>query len=597
MPEAIPALSAPLASSAFSDLDRHFARFIGRFAEGSAGVAASPLRKEWLQCAAAALSQAMRHGHICLHLAHPPAEWPAGKEGESAFRWPSLSEWFEHLSPAPAVTLARQGGTVSPCTPLTLDESGRLYLSRYYAYEQAVALALLQRSATAGQAVGPRFPEGQEEAREAALSRPFFIISGGPGTGKTTTLVKILTQYLTQYSDHRIALAAPTGKAAARMEEAIRNELGKEPSLLPLAGRFPRAQTLDGLLGTRPMRAQPWHHAGNPLTVDLLVVDEASMIALPLMAKLLAALPPTTRVLLLGDRDQLASVAPGNVLGDLAEAAMDNDSPMAGTLAILRKNYRFGNESTIYRLSELVRDGDAVPALALLEESQREAKDDFAFQPLPAPAELAEKLRPVILKEYRPALLTADPAAALEAFGRFRLLAAVRQGAFGVESLNRLIEELLREAGLLPPRRGGYFAGMPLLITRNDNALNLRNGDIGIILPDPSEPEPADGAPRPLWAWFPGEAETGPRRLSPSRLPESEPAFAMTIHKSQGSEFQRVLMLLPDRDLPILTRELIYTGLTRARTHVELWAPQELLAKGIARRTERHSGLRRALGS
>lgn len=579
------ALPAPLFSPAFSDLDRHFARFVGRFA----GESASPLQKGWLQCAAATLSQAMRQGHICLQLSHAPAEWPTGKE--TFYQWPSLPEWLRYLSPAPAIAFTEREGAESTPTPLTLDKnSGRLYLSRYHAYEQSVASALLQRAASSRPEGNARFPEGQDEAREAALARPFFIISGGPGTGKTTTLVKILAQYLTQYPSHRIALAAPTGKAAARMEEAIRSELGKEESLLPLLERFPKARTLDSLLGTRPMRAQPWHHALNPLAIDLLVVDEASMVALPLMAKLVAALPSETRLLLLGDRDQLASVAPGNVLGDLAEAATDERSPMAGTLAILRTNYRFGNDSTIHRLSELIRDGHAAPTLALLAEGP---KTDFAFQPLPAPGELAEKLRPIILEEYRAALTTTDPASALDAFARFRLLAAVRQGAFGVESLNRLIEELLRGAGLLPARRGGFFAGMPLLITRNDNALSLRNGDIGIILPDPAEPKPADGSSEPLWAWFPGE--NGPRRLSPARLPEFETAFAMTIHKSQGSEFQRVLMLLPDRDTPILTRELIYTGLTRARKHVELWAPEELLSLGIARRTERHSGLKEML--
>ena len=193
-------------------------------------------------------------------------------------------------------------------------------------------------------------------------------------------------------------------------------------------------------------------------------------------------------------------------------------------------------------------------------------------------------MRPRILEGYRDYLKERDPAKALEAFNRFRILAALRQGPFGVEGLNQMAETLLREAGLIGPQR--LYAGMPILITQNDHALHLRNGDIGILLPDP-------GAPATLWAWFP--SKDAPRRLPLVRLPEWEKAYSMTVHKSQGSEFDEVLLILPDYDVPLLTRELVYTGVTRAKHRVELWANETLLKLATRRRTERNTGLRDAL--
>ena len=556
-----------LDASLFADLDRCFARFIARFGGG-----------EKAARAAAFLSRAVRQGHICLDLAAAPLS----DTGE-AVPWPPLAEWLTALRPCRAVG---SPGAIA-VTPLVLDAAGRLYLRRYFDYEAALARALRNR-ATPSSAPSR---EGQEAAIETAITQPLTVISGGPGTGKTTTVVAILLRLMQPGAPAlRIALSAPTGKAAARLEQTIRDGLTAQ-GRADLLAAIPRASTLHRLLGSRRASPQFRHHAANPLALDLLVVDEASMVPLPLMAKLFAALPPQARAILLGDRDQLASVDPGNVLADIVDAAALPGNPLQGTLAVLKKNYRFGNESAIYRLCETVREGRSGEALALL---RAQETDDLGSAPLPPPQRLAEALRGPVLGGYSAYLRETDPAKALEAFGRFRVLCAVRKGAYGVEELNQRIAALLRDAGLL---KGAHplCAGMPVLITRNDPQLGLFNGDIALLLPDPAQihaPNP------PLWAWLPGEGESPAlRRIAPAQLPDHEPAFAMTVHKSQGSEFDRVLLVLPERDSPVVTRELIYTGLTRARRRVELWVEQGVFERGVARRIARASGLRDRLSA
>ena len=297
----------------FSDLDRHFARFIGRFGGG-----------ERVQFAAAHLSRAVRQGHICLDLATAPVS-DTGEENA----WPALAEWLDALRDSRAIS-SPEG--VEP-TPLVLDHAGRLYLRRYFDYETELARALLARAAT----VGSASREGQAAAIEAALVNPLTVISGGPGTGKTTTIVGLLLRLLHPgETPLRLALSAPTGKAAARLEQTIRNGLVQNDRTDLLAA-IPRASTLHRLLGSRHDSPYFRHHAGNPLALDLLVVDEASMVPLPLMAKLFDALPTGARVILLGDRDQLASVDPGNVLADIVDAATVPGSNLQGALVVLKK--------------------------------------------------------------------------------------------------------------------------------------------------------------------------------------------------------------------------------------------------------------------
>jgi exodeoxyribonuclease V alpha subunit len=332
------------------------------------------------------------------------------------------------------------------------------------------------------------------------------------------------------------------------------------------------------------------------------------MVSLPMLAKLLAALAPKSRLILLGDRDQLASVEAGAVLGDIcatgeesgysaelaqAVAGLTGEQlpvaaqarkavPLRDSVVVLRTSYRFQADSGIGAVSRLVNEGGGDAAIAVMEEG---GAADCTLQPLPPPEQLAEELRPLVREAFGPCLQASGPAQALELLGRFRILAALRQGPYGVETLNRLIEEQLASGGLIAPT-GRWYAGRPVMIARNDYSLGLFNGDVGIIWPD--------GASGELRAFFPAP-DGGVRRFLPLRLPEHETVFAMTVHKSQGSEFDRVLLVLTDQDVPVVSRELIYTALTRARQQVSIWAGATVFRQAVARRVKRSSGLRELL--
>ena len=540
----------------FADIDRHFARFINDFGEG-----------ELPAIAAAMLSRNIRHGHICLDLVRGPVHFD---EPPPVFIWPKLETWEKAFAKNRAI------GGPSDERPLVLDNAGRLYLRRYWEYEKALAEAILLRCDSQTPA-NPRTGDLQELAIQTALARRFVVISGGPGTGKTTTVLKILERMVSQPGGEnlRIALAAPTGKAAARLQETLLAGGGNGVR----QDRLPKsASTLHRLLGSRRNSVYFRHHAKNPLPVDLVVVDEASMVPLTMMAKLFAALPQLANVILLGDRDQLSSVEPGAVLGDIARAASE-PGPLHGSLVVLDKNYRFGNESNIFALCNAVREGEIERALKILNSGER---PDVISGRTPPPLQITERLRQRVIAGYSAYLNEPDPVEALKEFKKFRVLCALRTGPYGVESLNRTIEKILREERLVSGAQNTY-AGMPILITQNDYQLRLYNGDIGILLPDP-----ANGS---LLAWFIGE-DGGIRRVPPARLPEYEPAFVMTVHKSQGSEFDNVLLILPDKESPVLTRELVYTGLTRARSRVEVWFQESVLRAAIARTIQRGSCLR-----
>ena len=558
---------ALLAHLEFVDIDRHFARFVDGFSQGDLPAVA-----------AAMLSRNMRHGHICLDLSKGPVEFAEPLPG---FVWPELKTWKKAFGKSRAIGRPEEG------RPLVLDDAGRFYLRRYWEYEQALAQRILvrcQQSAAPNlliteheTPVQPERGDLQGLAIQTALTRHFVVISGGPGTGKTTTVLKILERMVSEPGGEklRIALAAPTGKAAARLQETLRAGTGNAS----LQGRLPKsASTLHRLLGPCHHSVYFRHHAKNLLPVDLVVVDEASMVPLTMMAKLFDALPEKARVILLGDRDQLSSVEPGAVLGDIANAA-SKPGPLNGSLIMLEKNYRFGNESHIFALSNAVRDGKADRALEILSSGEH---PDLGAGRAPPPPQLEEQLRQRIIAGYSGYLGRPDPAEALNEFKKFRVLCPFRVGPYGVENLNRAIEKILREKSLISGAQNAY-PGLPILITQNDDPLRLYNGDIGILLPDPADASL-------LLAWFIGE-DGGIRRIPPARLPGHEPAFAMTVHKSQGSEFDKVLLILPEKDSPLLTRELIYTGLTRARSRVEVWFQESVLRAAVTRYVQRGSGL------
>jgi len=305
------------------------------------------------------------------------------------------------------------------------------------------------------------------------------------------------------------------------------------------------------------------------------------------MTKLFDALPPNCRVILLGDRDQLASVDPGAVLADIVDAAVNEGSALSGSVISLAENFRFSKESGIYRCSSAVRQGAINDVSEILREK---TSPDLSGTALPAGEQFQKRLAQAATEGFSKALKAHDPATALKEFGRFRILCALRRGPFGVTGLNRRIEEHLRVADLIPADSAEHYRGKPILVTQNDYQLQLYNGDIGVLFPDVTDTSDSS----PLWAWFLGP-DGMPRKFSPARLPQHDVAYAMTVHKAQGSEFDEVLFILPDRDSPVLSRELIYTGITRARKKVEIWFKDELLKQAIGRKAVRYSGLTDAL--
>lgn len=593
----------------WSAMCHHFARFMMQLAD---------TRAPELEWAAALLCRAAEQGHVCLDLQEaletlslcpPPGISPPH----------SIEAWSDHLYATSVV------GRPGEHRPLVLDQQGRLYLYRFWRQEHDLAQELRRRASLRrapadeirlragierlfGRGDG-RSTDWQRVAAVTALLSPLCVISGGPGTGKTTTVIKILALLLEQAAPHplSIALAAPTGKAAARLAEAIRQARSSLEVDAAIRERIPdETQTLHRLLG-RARHGGYRHHRDHPLAWDVVIVDEASMVDLPLMAALLEALAPHSHLILLGDRDQLASVEAGAVLGDLCTAgneegvsvalasrvsAVSGDllsvadggsSDLRDCVTVLRRSYRFDESSGIGQLARTINQGRADEALAIL---QNEEYTDVCWQSLPSAATLETALEPVLVETFAPYLQENSVAHALQAFERIRLLAALRRGPFGVEQLNHLIEKVLARHGWLQPSTN-YYRGRPVLITGNDYRLGLFNGDVGLIWPD----EENAGA---LRAYFPQSGGTL-RKILPSRLPPHETVFTMTVHKSQGSEFDRIVLLLPDRDTALLTRELLYTAVTRARKNVVIWGDEALFTGAVHRRIQRRSGLRDAL--
>ncbi|EEX91549.1 exodeoxyribonuclease V subunit alpha [Vibrio orientalis CIP 102891 = ATCC 33934] len=464
----------------------------------------------------------------------------------------------------------------------------------------------------------------QKVAAAVALTRKFAVISGGPGTGKTTTVTKLLAALIEQAqgygSQPTIKLVAPTGKAAARLTESIGKAIAQLPVAPELKESIPTdASTLHRLLGAIPNSAEFRHNSDNPLHLDILVVDEASMVDLPMMYKLIDALPKHARLILLGDKDQLASVEAGAVLGDICsfnqfgfshgQAAQvakltgfstlargaHNQASIADSLCMLKKSYRFDARSGIGQLAQAVNSGSAQKVDWVW---QKEFADISKF---PIDSQHYNQLIQTLVAEYahylkRIELHQLDPntnepetqqqraKAVLDQFARCRLLCAIREGDFGVKGLNHRVERGLAARKLIQTQDELWYHGRPVMVTRNDHALGLYNGDIGICMRDSSEQQAR------LKVYF--ELPDGSvKSVLPSRVPEHETAYAMTIHKSQGSEFEHTLMILPPDFTPILTRELIYTGITRAKKRLSFYADDRVMNRGIKVRTERASGL------
>lgn len=599
----LPLLQSPWAQSApLTGLDKSLANLLN-----SKQPSDDP-RHLWL---AALTSHQWGRGHACLDLGtlqHQAAELLGWTDEQTAALPSQLSE--------AAATLPWTQGDASPLV-LTEDKQGaRLYLRRAWAAEQHIRQSMTQRLALPCEvptdlhqrldelfpASSNGTPDMQRMACEVAAQNRITLITGGPGTGKTTTVVKLLSLLVrTSPRELQIHLAAPTGKAAARLTESISHALTQMP-----ADKRPhlpsQAQTLHRLLQTNSRHHQSSTQV-HQLATDVVVVDEASMIDLEMMARLLQAVPPTARLILLGDKDQLASVEAGAVMSQLCTGSL-----LQHQTVTLIHSHRFDAKSGIGQWARAVNAdvADNTPALKAL---WKDAPDWLATLPLQQSIEedtaepdvtrlqltnttdpkLAVGLRYgwrhwlALLDPHRPSKTApatpcsnAQAVALLNAFTEFCVLCAVREGPLGVTQLNTQVEQALGLGQSL------WYAGRPVMVTRNDYALELMNGDIGLCLPGP------DGV---LRVAFPA-VDGGVRWVMPSRLDSVETVFAMTVHKSQGSEFAHVLLVIPALESPVLTRELVYTGLTRAKKRLTLWAPQlGVLWNACARRVLRSGGL------
>lgn len=623
-PATPPTLDSLFESGIISELDYYFARALQSRA---------PTEDPRLFVAAALASRAVQMGHVCLDLqTFQGAALLDRNERPVSVELPSLAEWQQVLANSELVSQ----GALSKTEPLPLlfESPHRLYLHRYATYQRRLVDALaprLERPRVVNEQVlatglHQLFPQdsalnGDYQCLAAALAvrSRFTIISGGPGTGKTTTVTKILlllqAQALAQNQlTDRLLLLAPTGKAAQRLTESIEQSLTRlreqgvitEEASAAAAGE---AQTIHRALGYQrrtPTRFR--HDAQNPLPAEVVLVDEASMVDLALMTKLVEAVSPDARLILLGDKDQLASVEAGAILGDMfnAEAAAGyspellaylerstlqqaaelggsgESKPIADCRVQLVHSYRYDDESGIGVLARAVRDGDEATATALLRAPP--AGVTFVNTQGHSYARRIAALKNVFREGYAEYARASDVEERLALLAAFRCLSPHRRGPIGVGALNDLASEVLKPM-LGANAQAESYAGRAIIVTENDYQMELYNGDTGVL------GSSADGTK--LFAFFLQQGTL--RRLQLSRLPAYETVFAMTVHKSQGSEFDSVALVLPVEPSPVFTRELVYTGLTRARKSVRLIGTESILELGLRTRVQRASGLRQAL--
>jgi exodeoxyribonuclease V alpha subunit len=519
---------------------------------------------EAVQLAAALAVRGPRLGHVYVDLAtirHTATVDTDEPVDLRALPWPD--GWLERVARSPLVAVGEEPGEPRP---LRLVGSS-LYLDRYWREERQVAadlLALMGDAPAPADAARLFEPGRQRQAAETATGRRFAVIAGGPGTGKTTTVARTLALLLEQ-GDPLVALAAPTGKAAARLTEAVHEEAAKLPVGDGVRARLLglEASTLHRLLGWRPgSRSRFRHDRANRLPHDVVIVDETSMVSLSLMARLVEAVRADARLILVGDPDQLASIEAGAVLGDIVAAAHEG-------VVTLEHVYRFG--AGIERLAEAIRRGDGDGAMAALEGVTWIADADDAVEPLRARALTAARA-------VREAAQAGDGARAIQALGAFRLLCAHRRGPYGVSGWTARIE------GWLGGEPGEWYVGRPLLVTENDYGLRLYNGDTGVVI--------ATGDEQVSAAFERGREIV---HFSPTRLAAVDTVYAMTVHKSQGSQFDTAAVLLPEPTSPLLTRELLYTAVTRARNDLVLVGGEDAIRAAVARPVARASGLRSRL--
>ncbi len=567
-----------------------------RFALALARIAPEP-PDDAVVLGAAAASAALTRGDICLELGR--ADQLLAPIDEDATlgprpRWPELGVWCAALVASPLVS----DGNVR--APLVLDDE-RLYLHRYYDYQRRLARVLVDRRSAsfavddaklgatldrlfAGDAGAFEADAAQRVAAETAVRRGLTIISGGPGTGKTSTVVRILAALIEADPHLRAVLVAPTGKAATRLSESIRTQRASLAVSAEIAAKIPEAaSTVHRALGFRPQSPTRFaHDRDHPLSADVVVLDEASMVDLAMMTKLVEAVPRNARLIMLGDKDQLASVAAGHVLGDIAEAAAPG-GPLAASFASLTKSHRFSETGGIGALARAIKAGDEDAVMATL----RLGNDEVAWQPNDLP-DAEARLRELTVAGWVPLFRRlGSPETALQALPAFQLLCAHRRGRWGAEHLTRETRMWLTAGEHVPPG-DEWYPGRPVIVLVNDHAQDMWNGDTGIVLRD------ADDI---LRVHFPraGDGPERTRALSLAQLPTHASFYATTIHKAQGSGFDHVVAVLPPEPSPVITRELLYTAVTRARKKVTVVASEAVIRHAVRTRVQRASGLGAAL--
>ena len=620
-------------SGIFSSIDLVFARFVAARVKPE-----SPI----LFLAAALASHLMQQGHSCCDLkAVSGSVWNTGEE-EGTLLLPEFTDFQKALRLASDQGMAAWVPTQKIGTqPLILDSAGRLYLNRYYGYEQRIAAELarrcrLTRNYTSDWSALPEPAPGklagltrrfqgkneldyQQAAVFLAHSRNFTIITGGPGTGKTTVLTALLAWEIEDCPEIRIELCAPTGKAQNRMKESIAAELRNNQLVCPDEVKKKLAdlncRTVDSLLHPIPHTPNYRRSRKNPIPADLVVLDEVSMSSLSQLGHLLDALKPETRLILIGDRNQLSPVEAGAVLGDLIASGTANvmppelaemferqthwkfpsvaDSlPLSGCIAELQVNYRAKDAPEICEIADRMRNLELHPEQIgtlgekiLSQDSERFSVKDFCRSRTELNAAVRSFLTPAreMIREAENGTWNSLQRAFL-LLDSFKILCAVRRGPFGVENINRMAAEILN-------MRSPFQVGTPLMILENTPALNLFNGDIGLVWKNKEDAGMSVPETMVMFRCIQPDGTAGYRAVRLSELPPHETVFAMTVHKSQGSGFQRVMIILPQKVVPVLTRELLYTAITRAERNVLLCTGREILLKMLQNKTIRYSGL------
>jgi exodeoxyribonuclease V alpha subunit len=584
-------------SGYLSPLNNYFSQLICRTASK---------KSDALMLASSLVSYWTERGHVCINL-----EEYSGCPINDCFEYvsktihnssqifcPSIEDWKTFLFQSNVV------GKPGEKKPLILDHHNRLYLYRYFYYEQELVNQILNRSqldvdnlyiSGLSQFLDRLFSEisfnsnesPQRQAVEIAIKKRLCIISGGPGTGKTTVAAKIIAALIhVSETPPRIDLTAPTGKAAQRLQESLihaRNHLNCSDAIKLAMPQ--QAMTIHRLLGSVHRSPYFKHHKDNKLPSDVVIVDEASMIDIALMSKLITAIRPESRLIILGDKDQLASVDPGAVLGDICGKNYNaKKSPLQSCMVYLSKNYRFGETNGIYNISKAVNQGNTIKAENII--NNPESYPEIKWTDIKDIQNPKKNLQNEVMSFHETYLNCKQPEDAILALNKFRILCAIRKGPFGVERINGYITEILASKGLIQPNKRWYH-GRPIMITQNDATIGLYNGDIGIIFKDKSDHNS-------LKAFF-IKTDSTVKKYLPARLPEHETVYAMTVHKSQGSEFDHVLFILPDKLSKILTRELIYTGLTRSRLSIRIWGDRSIFHAAVKNQIQRQSGLSSAL--